>query len=162
MSIIHLTIFSFSAALEFAITKCVNGADISTVCGEVDAFIVDELAKTFSNKKSKKLERGIAFPTCISVNQICGHYSPCPDDSSSLKTEDLVKIELGAHIDGYAANAGHTIVVGNKAKGKQADVILAAYDAFLAATRTIKAGSTNQEVTANIASVMADYEVNAM
>ena len=93
MSIIYLTIFSFSAALEFAITKCVNGADISTVCGEVDAFIVDELAKTFSNKKSKKLERGIAFPTCISVNQICGHYSPCPDDSSSLKTEDLVKID---------------------------------------------------------------------
>jgi len=151
-----------NAALEFAITKCVNGADISTVCGETDAFIVEELAKTFSNKKSKKLERGIAFPTCISVNQICGHYSPCPDDSTSLKTEDLVKIELGAHIDGYAANAGHTIVVGNKAKGKQADVILAAYDAFLAATRTIKAGSTNQEVTANIASVMADYEVNAM
>jgi len=73
-----------NAALEFAITKCVNGADISTVCGEVDAFIVDELAKTFSNKKSKKLERGIAFPTCISVNQICGHYSPCPDDSSAL------------------------------------------------------------------------------
>lgn len=152
----------FLAALELAITKCVDGADISTVCGETDAFILEELTKTFSNKKSKKLERGIAFPTCISVNEICGHYSPCPDDSRILKTEDLVKIELGAHIDGYAANAGHTIVVGGKAKGKQADVILAAYDAFLAATRTIKAGSTNQEVTAVIAAVMEDYEVNPL
>merc|ERR1712086_289196 len=150
------------AALEKAIGLAVADADVSTVCGEVDTYIQEELLKVFSNKKSKKLERGIAFPTCISVNEICGHYSPCPDDSTTLKTEDLVKIELGAHIDGYASNAGHTIVVGNKAKGKQADVILAAYDAFLAATRTIKAGSTNQEVTANIASVMADYEVNAM
>jgi hypothetical protein len=45
LSIIYLTIFSFLAALEFAITKCVNGADISTVCGETDAFIVEELEK---------------------------------------------------------------------------------------------------------------------
>ena len=83
---------------------CVEGADISTICGTIDAFIEAELLKVFSNKKSKKLERGIAFPTCLSVNEICGHYSPCPDESTTLATEDLVKIELGAHIDGYTAN----------------------------------------------------------
>ena len=126
---------------------CVDGADISTICGAVDTFVLEELQKVFSNKKSKKLERGIAMPCCISVNEIAGHYSPCPDDSTKLKTEDVVKIEIGAHIDGYAANAGHTIVVGGKAKGKAATVILAAYDAFLAATRTIKEGSLNQDVT---------------
>lgn len=132
-----------NAALELAITKCVDGADISAVCSEVDAFIGEELLKVFSNKKSKKLERGIAFPTCISVNHIVGHYSPCTDDSTKLKTEDVCKVELGCHIDGFASNAGHTVVVGGKAKGKAADVILAAYDSFCAATRTIKAGSTN-------------------
>jgi len=84
----------------------------------------------FSNKKSKKLERGIAFPCCISVNEICGHYSPCPDDSTTLKLEDLVKIECGAHIDGYAAGAAHTIVIGGKSNGKQAEVVLAAFNAF--------------------------------
>jgi methionine aminopeptidase len=104
---------------------------------------MEELQKTFSNKKSKKLERGIAFPTCISVNEICGNFSPCADDSTKLKTEDIVKIELGSHIDGYAANCGHTIVIGGKANGKQADVILAAYDSFLAATRSIKVGGLN-------------------
>jgi methionine aminopeptidase len=77
------------------------------------------------------------MPCCISVNEIAGHYSPCPDDSTKLKTEDLVKIELGAHIDGFAANAGHTLVVGGKLKGRAADVILAANDAFKAAVRTI-------------------------
>jgi len=56
------------AALEKAILLCVDGADISKVCGEVDTFIDEELLKVFSNKKSKKLERGIAFPCCISVN----------------------------------------------------------------------------------------------
>lgn len=96
------------------------------------------------------------------MNDIAGHYSPCPDDSTKLKTEDLVKIELGAHIDGFAASAGHTIVVGGKATGKAADVLLAAYDAFLAATRSIKEGSLNQEVTAKIAAVCAEYEVEPM
>ena len=141
---------------------CVDGADISTICGAVDTFVLEELQKVFSNKKSKKLERGIAMPCCISVNEIAGHYSPCPDDSTKLKTEDVVKIEIGAHIDGYAANAGHTIVVGGKAKGKAATVILAAYDAFLAATRTIKEGSLNQDVTEKIAAVCAEYEVEPM
>jgi len=91
---------------------------ITTICGEIDAYINEELLKTFSNKKSKKLTRGIAFPCCISVNEVCGHFSPCPDETDALKNEDVVKIEFGAHIDGYPANVGHTIVVGGKAKGK--------------------------------------------
>ena len=46
----------------------VPGADIYTICQAADEFIEAELKKTFSSKKSKNLERGIAFPTCISVN----------------------------------------------------------------------------------------------
>ena len=150
------------AALDKAISLCVDGADVATVCNQVDAFIEEELLKVFSNKKSKKLERGIAFPCCISINEVAGHFSPCPDDSVALKNEDLVKIELGSHIDGFAAQAAHTIVVGGKAKDKKADVIHAAYNAFLAATRAIKVGGTNQEVTAKIQAVCDEYEVEPM
>ena len=81
------------------------------------------------------------------MNEICGNFSPCPEETHTLKNEDVVKIDFGAHIDGYPSNVGHTIIVGGKANGKQASVILAAYDAFLAATRSIKIGSTNQDVT---------------
>jgi len=88
------------------------------------------------------------MPCCISINEICGHYSPCHDESRKLENEDLVKIEFGAHIDGYPANVGYTLIVGGKAKDKKAAVTLAAYDAFIAATRSIKAGSLNQDVTA--------------
>lgn len=37
--------------------------------------------------------------------------------------------ELGAHIDGFLAIAAHTIVIGEAAEGRKADVILAAYKA---------------------------------
>lgn len=73
-----------NAALLKVIALCVPGADIYTVCQEGDKFIDEELKKVFNNKKSKKLERGIAFPTCISVNQVMGHYSPMQDESSQL------------------------------------------------------------------------------
>jgi len=76
--------------------------------------------------------------------------------------EDLVKIEFGCHIDGYPANVGHTMIVGGKAKDKKAAVMLAAYDAFIAATRCIKAGSLNQDVTATIQKVCEQYEVEPM
>jgi methionine aminopeptidase len=66
------------------ISLCVPGADIYTVCQEGDKFIDEELKKVFNNKKSKKLERGVAFPTCVSVNHIMGHYSPMVDESSQL------------------------------------------------------------------------------
>lgn len=124
------TIFYLIGAMTKAIELCVDGADIYTVCQEVDAFIEDALTKTFSNKKSKKLERGIAFPCCISVNEVCGHFSPLQEDSYKLKMEDLVKVDLGAHIDGFPASCAHSFVIGGKTKGPQADVLMAAWQAF--------------------------------
>jgi len=87
------------------------------------------------------MEKGIAFPTCLSINEICGHYSPLVSDANEkeienaiLKDGDVVKIDLGVHIDGYISLVAHTIVCqankDSKVGGKKADVILAAYKAF--------------------------------
>lgn len=92
-----------NAAVAKIISLAKPGADIFKVCQEGDAFIEEELKKTFNNKKSKKLERGIAFPTCISVNHILGHYSPMADESTLLMEGDVAKIDLGCHLDGYIA-----------------------------------------------------------
>ena len=153
-----------NAALRRATQIALPDADIYSVCQEIDKLIEEELRKVFNNKKSKKLERGIAFPTCISVNNIFGHYSPMSDESSKLQEGDVAKIDLGCHLDGFVAQAATTIIVtadpAHKTVGKKADVILAAHNAFLAATRQIKEGSTNNSVTDVIAKVTADYEVN--
>jgi len=80
------------ACLAKAAELCVPGADIATICGTIDTMIEEEVKKTFSSKKSKNLERGIAFPTCISVNNIMGHYSPLTDESSQLADGDVAKM----------------------------------------------------------------------
>ena len=155
-----------NAALAKVIALCVPGADIYKVCQEGDLFIEEELKKIFNNKKSKKLERGIAFPTCISVNNICGHFSPMADESVLLQEGDLAKIDLGSHLDGFIAQAAHTIVVSadpaSKVTGKKADVILAAYNAMLAAQRIIKHQGTNSDVTEVIAKVAEAFGVNPL
>ena len=74
----------------------------------------------------------------------------------------MVKIELGAHIDGYGAGAAHTIIVGGKSEGKQANVVSAAYNAFMAATRMIKVGGTNHEVTKTIQAVCDEFELQPL
>ena len=91
------------------------------------------------------MKKGIAFPTCLSVNNCICHFSPSKNDPDLLlKEDDVVKIDLGAHIDGFVAVAAHTLVVGvsleKKAKGRRADVILAAYNAAQATLRLVKDG----------------------
>lgn len=141
----------------------VPGADIATICQTVDAMIEEEVKKTFASKKSKNLERGIAFPTCISVNHVMGHYSPLMDESQVLAEGDVAKIICGSHFDGYASNAATTVVVGDlPVTGPKADVILAAWNCFQAAQRRIAEASTNNEVTEVIQKIAEEFECNAV
>jgi len=92
------------------------------------------------------MEKGISFPTCVSANHIAGHFSPLKSEDATLKSGDLVKIDLGVHIDGFVGQVAHTIVLG-QAEGKKADVVLAAYNAAQASLRLLKPGNINYQVT---------------
>ena len=123
----------------------------------------EEVRKVFNNKKSKKLERGIAFPTCISVNNVIRHFSPLVDESCKLEEGDVAKIDLGCHIDGFIAQAAHTIVVSNdagkKITGKKADVILAAHNAMEVAQKMFKLAGKNSDITEMLGKVCEDFGV---
>lgn len=136
--------------LKELIEKCVDGASAIQICEFGDKRVNEETAKVF--KKEKNLKKGIAFPTCISANHCICHFSPLKSDPDyAIKGGDLLKIDLGCHIDGFIAVTAHTIVVGaskdKKVDGRKADVILAAYNAAEAAVRLLKPGSNNYAVT---------------
>ena len=113
------------------------------MCVFADSLIYEELSKVYNKKPTFK---GLSFPTTISVNEIAAHNSPLAEDSTSIKEGDLVKVELGVHIDGFPSFVGHSFVVKSDnapVTGPKADVILAAYKAKEAALRLIKPGHTN-------------------
>lgn len=55
-----------------------------------------------------------AFPVNISLNEIAAHYTAEPDDQIVIKDTDIVKIDLGVHIDGYVADTAVTISYDSK------------------------------------------------
>jgi len=149
--------------LQRVISRSVPDANIVDICAYGDDEIEQEVKKVYGKKK---LEKGIAFPTCLSVNEVCGHYSPLKSEPHKLKEGDLVKIDLGVHIDGFIAIAAHTIVVSSKndvsAEGRQADAIHAAYNALQVALRLLKPGQKNNDITEAITKVCESYQCNAV
>ena len=53
----------------------------------------------------------LAFPCTIAVNEIASHYTPAKDDHRAFAKGDVVKIDLGASVDGYIADAAFTVEV---------------------------------------------------
>jgi len=148
-------------AMEEVMKLCKAGARIVDLCKAGDAFIVAECKKALPKEK---IERGIAFPTCVSVNNIAGHFSPLKDDKTLLAKNDVVKIDLGAHIDGFIALAARTLVVepDGPVSGKVADAITAAQVAMNAAVHMLQIGKSNEEVSDVIKRVAEAYHVSPM
>jgi len=108
---------------------CVVGASVRDICSKADARLEEETAKAF--KKDKKVGKGIAFPCCVSVNNCICHYSPLATEPDvKLKDGDMVKLDLGAHIDGFIAVVAHTVVVGASKDNKVGLVCLMLYQVF--------------------------------
>ena len=49
-----------------------------------------------------------AFPVNISINDVAAHYTPTVNDATEIGEGDLVKIDIGTHIDGYIGDMAFT------------------------------------------------------
>ena len=148
----------------------VAGALVIDLCKAGDELVAAECANIYNKKvKGEPIEKGLAFPTCVSINECVCHNSPlASEEQPPVKDGDVVKIDLGCYIDGYIAVGAHTTVVGDQptaAKpmvGPFADCITAAHIASEVATKMVKPGNTNQQVTAAINNVAKTFGVNCV
>ncbi|CAL5351520.1 unnamed protein product [Camellia sinensis] len=159
-------------ALQLLISECKPKAKIVDICEKGDSFIREQTGNMYKNVK-KKIERGVAFPTCISVNNTVCHFSPLASDETVLEEGDILKIAMGCHIDGFIAEVAHTYVIQQgPVTGRQADVIAAANTAVEVALRLVRPGkklflhetckggnfAENKDVTEAIQKVAAAYD----
>jgi len=137
-------------ALQLVLDACVDGADVAEVCEMGDKYMDTECGKLYNNKKGKKsIEKGVASPTCISMNDLIGCFSPLKGESRKLAKGDICKIDMACHLDGYIAAAGNTVVVGGEeVSDRRADVVRAAWTSAEAALRLIQVGNKNTDVAA--------------
>ncbi|XP_022747570.1 ERBB-3 BINDING PROTEIN 1-like isoform X2 [Durio zibethinus] len=145
-------------ALQLVVKECKPKAKIVDICEKGDVFIREQTSNMYKNVK-RKIERGVAFPTCLSVNNTVCHFSPLASDTSELEEGDMVKIDMGCHIDGFIAVVAHTHVIQDgPVTGRQADVVAAANTAAEVALRLVRPGKKNKDVTDAIQKVAAAYD----
>jgi len=72
------------------------GKSVYEICEQVESEI-------------KKRGAKCAFPVNASINEIAAHYTAEPNDPITIKDTDLVKIDLGAQINGYIADTAVTV-----------------------------------------------------
>lgn len=153
--------------LKLVVDACKPGSKVVDLCELGDATMTDECGKVHNKGKAKvePKDKGVAFPTCVSVNEICGHNSVAGADESVLAEGDLVKIDLACHIDGWIAAVAHTVVCSADAAaqvpdGPQRNAILACAVAGEAILANLKPGATNTSLTQYFTKAAEAFGVN--
>jgi methionine aminopeptidase len=108
----------------------------------------------------------LAFGPFGTHNPRCFHPHPTrssdPLSAQRLAKGDVVKLHLGAHIDGFAAISAETIVVGatpgSPVTGRRADALRAAWSAAEVAMRLVRVGNKNTQVTETVGRVAAAWD----
>ena len=103
-------------------------------------------------KKIFELGGKPAFPINISINHHAAHYTPSSNDTSLIPEQGLVKIDLGAHVDGYVADTASTVLVGDDENLQR--LIDSAKAGLQAAINTARAGIRIWNISKAISSAM--------
>ena len=136
--------------------------NIYELCVLGDKMILEETSNKY--KKGINNGKGISFPTCISINECAGFYSPVLDEGIKIKDGDLVKIELGVHIDGFPVVLVHSVLVkeneDNSKYEKQLNILKALNEINKKMPKKLKFGKTNLDVSKSILKIANKYDLN--
>lgn len=149
-------------ALKAVMKACQPGTKILDLC-----ILGDNLIEEACNKIKKKKDKGIAFPTSISINHCVGHFSPLREEEGKalISEGDLVKIDLGVQYDGLISVVAHTMIATSSSEattGRKADVICAAHFAAEAAYRLLQPGRKNTEITDAINKIAQQFKCSVV
>ncbi|MFH1294495.1 MAG: type II methionyl aminopeptidase [Candidatus Aenigmatarchaeota archaeon] len=114
-----------------------------------------ELAE-FAENEIVRLGGKPAFPVNISINDIAAHYTPTFNDVTEIKPGDIVKIDIGTHVDGYIGDMAASYC------SEKNDLVDAAKKVLDAAVSIVKPGVTPAEIGAVIEGRSKDLGVGVI
>jgi len=113
-----------------------------------------EVATSVESEITKK-GAGLAFPVNLSINELAAHFTPRHDNSQLIfKKGDVVKLDVGSHIDGYIADTALTVEVGTN---NYADMIKASRNALEKGIEMMRANVNLSDVGKVIGETIASY-----
>lgn len=110
----------------------------------------------------------IAFPCNVSINEYAAHYTSPAGDETKFKAGDMVKLDLGAMVDGYIADTAITVLAsGNMDENYTQDeinlheeIIEASAAGLEAAIATARAGIEISKIGAAVQEAISEYHLN--
>jgi len=115
------------------------GSTLAEICDYVESEIIKRGAKC-------------AFPVNTSLNEIAAHYTAEPNDPKTVSDTDLIKIDLGAQINGYIADTAVTV----NYDPQYDQMVQTAEDALQNAMSMIKSGVKSKDVGRTIQKTIQD------
>jgi len=97
-----------------------------------------------------------AFPLNLSLNELAAHYTPYKGDETRISDGDVLKVDIGVHVDGYIADTAHTISFSSK-HDKLAEASKAALDNAIA---LIKPGVLLSDISTKIEETIKGFGFN--
>ena len=95
-----------------------------------------------------------AFPANLSRGNEAAHFTPSPTDDVTFEEGDLVKVDVGAHIDGAIADTAETVEVGGTRRFE--NLRRAAEDAVRAGVQQVRAGGAVDAVSRAVEKAIHD------
>ena len=110
----------------------------------------------------------IAFPCNVSLNEVAAHYTSPAGDKTAIQAGDMVKLDLGAMIDGYIADTAVTVIAdGNITENYTQDeinlheeIVEASAAGLEAAIATARAGVEISKIGAAVHEAISEYKLN--
>ncbi len=105
-----------------------------------------------------KHDCGLSFPVNMSLNEVAAHYSPPINDATVIPEKGLLKIDIGAHHEGYIADSAFTINLDNDDDLQR--IIDAADEGLKAAIEIFRPGTKLYELGDVIEKKINSYGLN--
>lgn len=96
-----------------------------------------------------------SFPVNLSVDNEAAHFTPAYNDKKVFRTGDVVKVDIGASIDGCLSDNAATIEVGES--GKYSDLIDSTREALQKAISSVRPGQQVRTIGRAINEVISSY-----
>lgn len=101
------------------------------------------------------LERGQAFPTGCSINNVAAHYTPNYGDDTILTKNDVCKIDFGTHYKGYLIDSAFTVAFDERYR----ELLEAVKEATMTGVREAGIDVRLSDIGEAIQEVMESHEV---
>ena len=110
----------------------------------------------------------IAFPCNLSINEVAAHYTSPAGDKTVIHAGDMVKLDLGAMIDGYIADTAVTIIADGNIDERYTqdeinlheEIVEASAAGLEAAIATARAGVEISKIGAAVHEAISEYTLN--